>query len=234
VYDGGSNAPGLATLENHVNFTANGTRVPDGPVLPTKDQLPWTFEGALGITRTWEVGLYLQTALLSDGTPEFAGAKLRSKHIAPPLWNDRLWLGANFELGAIPRKFEADVWGVEVRPIAALALPYLRAAINPILSLPLDAAASDGPDFEPAVSLKGVPIPPLAVGLEYYGDIGPLVDPLPAREQQHYLYGAADLDLPRGWAINFGVGGRIAGAADAVVIKAIVGFELGRLWQPLE
>jgi hypothetical protein len=235
VYDEAKNEPGVTSLENHVNFTPKGSKVPDGPMLPTDDQFHWTLEGALGLTRIWEAGVYVQTALLGDGTPEFAGAKVRSKLIFPPFWEGRAWVGVNVEVSAIPRRFEAEVWGTEVRPIAALELPWLRAALNPILSLPLTSAASDGPHFEPAASIKGVlPFGRSALGVEYYGDVGPLISPSPPREQQHYLYGALDASIGTGIELNFGVGGRIAGAADALVIKGILGFELGRLWQPMD
>ncbi len=230
VYDGRANDPGVASLEQHVNFTDRGSRYHSGPELPGKHQLHWTFEGGLGVTRVWEPGLYLQTALLPDGTLAYAGAKLRSKLMAEPLLDGRLRLGMNFEVARIPQRFEQDQWGIEVRPIVALVLPSLHAAVNPMLGIPLaHGGYEDGPHFEPAGSVKGVLSDRCDLGLEYYGDIGPLGRPEAAREHQHYVYGAGDYVLGTGVNLNFGVGYGFANA-ELLTFKAILGWEIGRVW----
>ena len=231
VYDGQTNVPGVLSLENHVNLIGQGARTSPGPELPTNHQLHWTFEGALGATGVWEPGIYVQTALLPDGTVAFGGMKLRSKFTAAPLLGGRLRLAANLELADVPRRFEQDQWSVEVRPIAALAVGPWRIALNPILGVPLTSGASEnGPHFEPAASVKGLLSEHAALGVEYYGDFGPILAPEPAIEQQHYLFAAGDYDLGRGVALNVGIGGGIAGQTDALVAKVVVGFELARLW----
>jgi hypothetical protein len=40
-------------------------------------------EPAIGITDWWEAGFYLQTALLADGSFDYAGSKLRTKFVIP-------------------------------------------------------------------------------------------------------------------------------------------------------
>jgi hypothetical protein len=233
VYDGHTNAPGLASLENHVSFIGRGTRSAEPPVLPTHHQLHWTLEGALGVTRVWEPGIYFQTALLADGTVAYAGTKLRSKFTAAPLElpGAELRFAVNVEAAAVPERFEHDRWSVEVRPVAALDVGPLRLAVNPIFGVPVAKdGAADGPSFEPATSLKAALSGHAALGLEYYGSLGPVGALEPASGQQHYLYGVGDYALGKGLDLNIGAGGGLAGDSDAFVVKAILGIELGRLW----
>ena len=105
VYDGAMNAPGVTSLENHVSFTDRGRRTGSGPEDPTHHQAHWTFEGALGVSPIWEPGLYLQTALVPGRGYVYAGAKVRSKLMAPRMLRGRLRLGANFELADVPRRW---------------------------------------------------------------------------------------------------------------------------------
>jgi hypothetical protein len=231
VYDGHTNAPGLFTLENHVNLVGRGAKAEEPPELPSHHQFHWTFEGALGVTPFWEPGLYIQTARLPDGSIDFAGSKLRSKFTAAPLLGGRLRLAANFELADVPRRFEEGQWSIELRPIAAVEAGRVRVALNPIVGVPLaGTGVGKGPGFEPAVSLKGLVSQRVALGVEYYGDWGPIAAFDVARDQ-HYLFWAGDYDLGRGVELNVGAGGGIGGAADPFVMKAILGFEMARLWR---
>jgi hypothetical protein len=231
VYDGTANSPGVASLENHVNFTDQGHREPAGPEPPTHHQAHWTFEGAVGMTPVWEAGFYLQTALVPGEGFEYAGTKLRSKFVMPRTFSRRFRLAANFELARIPESFEHDQWSTEIRPIATLELDYLRLSINPILDLPLaHGAYRDGPEFEPAVSLKGKLSNRAALGLEYYAGVGPVGALAPAKDQEHYLYGAGDYDLGAGFDLNLGVGYGFGEASERLTLKAIVAYEFGRIW----
>lgn len=230
VYDGTANQPGVASLENHVNFVDRGHEASEPPEAPTEHQAHWTFEGALGMTRVWEAGAYLQTALVPGEGYMFAGAKLRSKFVTPPGLIRNVRLGANFEIAGVPERFEADRWGIEVRPIFALTLPAFLLAVNPILGVPLAADARKGPHFEPALSAKGRLSERVSLGLEYYGGYGPLGALLPSREQDQYLFGAGDYDLGGGFDLNFGVGAGLSDASDPLTFKAIVAYEFGRVF----
>jgi hypothetical protein len=45
-------------------------------------------------------------------------------------------------------------------------------------------------------------------GLEYYGDLGPVGNFDPLREQQQQIVPCVDLNLSPQWEFNFGLGGR--------------------------
>lgn len=229
VYDGRANAPGVASLENHVNFTARGHREPEPPEASTEHQAHWTFEGAIGGTRVWEPGVYLQTAFVPGEGYRYAGVKLRSKFMIPDLGRT-VRLGINFEIGRIPQRFEEDEWGGEIRPIAAFDFPAVKIALNPNLEIPLTHRAyEDGPHFEPAVSVKGVLSERVALGIEYFASFGPVGSPDRLHDQEHYLYAAADTELGDGFDLSYGVGYGL-GTAEPLTFKAIFAYEFGRFW----
>lgn len=230
VYDGSANAPGVISLENHVNFADRGRKEADPPLVPTDRQAHWTFEGALGVTRVWEAGVYLQTALVPREGFSYAGVKLRSKFVTTPGFSRVVHLGANFEIAGIPETFEKDRWSAEVRPIANVTTSTWILSFNPILAVPLTGTGlGEGPHFEPALSVKGRLSNSVALGVEYYGGLGPLGALLPSRDQDHYLFGAGDYDLGGGFDLNLGVGAGLSDASDPLTFKAIVAYEFGQV-----
>src|SRR5512141_982208 len=62
VYDGSTNDPGVASLELHTNYNHAPKLVVQPPELSPHKQAHFTFEPALGITRFWEIGAYIQFA----------------------------------------------------------------------------------------------------------------------------------------------------------------------------
>jgi hypothetical protein len=211
VYDGTANAPGKAGVELHLNYVASGVAVTGPPELPAHHQAHFTLEPSYGVLPTWELGAYFLTALRGDGTFDVVGGKLRSKHVTPPGWSRHARLGLNGEVGYSRPTYEADRWGVEVRPIAAWEDERVLLAVNPNIELSL---AGGSISFEPA-ALAVLAIRRVAsFGLEYYGDLS---------ERQHYLYEVANLLAIQGLELNVGVGEGLTRASNAVVAKVILG-----------
>jgi hypothetical protein len=207
VYDGTANQPGQPSVELHANGVVSGA-----------EEGHFTLEPAFGVTRFWEAGGYLLTALTADGEYHFAGAKLRSKLVVP---DARLRLGCNFEVSYTRPPFDVERWGGEIRPIVGWDGPRWGVWVNPIV----DVSFSGAPSLEPAamalVKLGGV----ASLGLEYYGDFGP-VSHLGAGEQ--YLFQVANLLAVHNLELNFGVGEGLTSASNALVIKLIVGYAYDR------
>ena len=65
--------------------------------------------------------MYVQTALLADGTFEYAGSKLRTKLVVPGRPEAPFDWGVNVELSRLPERYERDVWGGGMRRIATWA-----------------------------------------------------------------------------------------------------------------
>jgi hypothetical protein len=224
VYDGTANAAGVPGLELHLNDWATGHRDATPPELPLHGQFHATLEPSFGLTPFWELGAYLQTTLRDDGGFDYAGAKLRSKFVTPPKWNEHWRLGLNFELSLLPKAYDRNRWGTEVRPIVAFDSDEWLFAFNPIFDQPLAGGdAAQGPSFEPALK-AGRKVGPVALGFEYYASFGPVSALLPWRDQEHYLYEVVDVLSFTPVELNVGLGEGLTPRSAGVVVKAIVGY----------
>jgi hypothetical protein len=220
VYDGTADAARTAGLELHVNGVPNGQTTAPAPELPPNHQIHLTLEPSYGLTSWWELGAYLQTAVV-DGSYDFAGVKLRSKLVTPPGWSARGRLGVNVEVSWLPARFEADRWGLEVRPIAAWDVWRLHFAVNPIVDVSL---ATGTTSFEPALyalyEVRGV----VSLGFEYYAALGPFTGFSALHDQEHYLFEVVNLLAVHKFELNAGFGAGLTDASNALVAKAIFGY----------
>jgi hypothetical protein len=215
VYDTTTAPRGEPGLELHLN-----QHVIDG----APDETHATFEPHLGLADWAELGGYFQTALTTTGELAYAGVKLRMKLRWPRrLWRDRLGLGVNGELSVVPSRFEPDVWGSELRPIADLWLGDLYVAVNPILAIDLAGAIAGHPQLEPAAKVAVRLHPAVMAGVEAYGGFGPLDDL--GSEHVTRLFGVVDL-VGSWWDLDLGAGWAW-GETDHVVVKLILGVHPG-------
>lgn len=222
VYDGTAVPQDAFAVELHTNAYVRGLPA-NPPELALDHQVHFTFEPQYGLFPWWEIGGYFQTAI-ADGF-DFAGAKLRSKWVTPPNWHPTLRFGLNVEVSVLPNTFDRNVWGMELRPIAAFENDHWMFAINPIVDVALagpDFAA--GPTFEPAV--KGAYKWPnrVAIGLEYYGNFGPLSGFLPVSQQEHYIYEVVDVLTMKNVELNLGFGEGLTDGSSRFIVKMILGY----------
>jgi len=188
VYDGSANDPGHPGIELHANRD-NRAR-----------ETHLTLEPSLGITRSWELGAYLQTAFVEDGSYHYEGVKLRSKHV---FRIDRVRVGANFEIAREP-----DGWGGEIRPILAWEGKWLALAVNPIVSF------DGGPAFEPAGFARLKIADAIAIGPEYYGSFA---------TNEHYVFETIDLIAIEKLELQFGLGQGLSPDSHPLIGKMIAG-----------
>jgi hypothetical protein len=230
VYDGTANAPGVPGLELHVNRVFDGVRSAEPPELPPHHQTHLTLEPSFGVTPFWELGAYLQSALLGDGSFDYAGAKLRSKFVSPPGWHEHLRIGLNLELSILPRRFDRSGEATELRPILAWESRAFLFALNPIVGIALASPGwREGPSFEPALMALYKWREQLAFGIEYYADLGAFASGFqPWSRQEHYLFEAVNLtSIPR-LELNLGIGEGLTAASNSLIVKMIVGYA----WEP--
>jgi hypothetical protein len=228
VYDGTADAPGRPGLELHANTVVSGQRQAVPPELPSNQQMHLTLEPSLGVTHWWELGMYVQTTLLPDGTFAYSGIKLRSKFVRPRWPSDRLRWGVNLEISDLPPSYAPDRWGAEVRPILAYTTPAGRFAFafNPILDFDLAGHGAGGRhSFEPALSALFVIEGFCSAGLEYYGDLGPIDQPLRPSAEQHCLFEVFNVLRWRRIELNVGVGEGLTAASNPFVVKMILGVQ---------
>ncbi len=223
VYDSETAGPWHVGLETHLIYLASGTTVtsPDGQA-PTEHQFHLTFEPHLGIGTWVELGMYLQFAVLPQAGFEYAGVKLRCKLRLDQKLAGAIGLAINFEISDVPRQFEPNVWGSEIRPIIDGRWGFFYAAVNPIVDIDLNGINAGLPQFEPAAKLAFTVVGSLALGLEYYGAYGPITKTLPISESTNRLFAALDFASDY-FDLNFGVGYGFTGP-EKLIVKAILGF----------
>lgn len=232
VYDAETAPPLHAGIEIHANYNIVGVREGGpGEVLPTDHVFHLTFEPHYGIAPWGEIGAYIQSALLPDGSYHYAGFKGRFKVRVPRRLAGLVGLALNVELSLLPPAYSESPLGGELRPIVDVRWRFLYLALNPILSFDLQGPLAGRPQLEPAAKLAfGMLSNRLALGVEYYGAVGPVYAPLPASQEVHRLFGAADVDVETRWVhftLNLGVGyGFLAG--EKWMVKTILGFDLER------
>ena len=228
VYDSETAPPLEAGLEIHANYFGPQTGAMSPALAPLTSQVfHLTFEPHLGLTDWAEVGGYLQTIVRSDGSYDFAGAKLRFKargsqdssaFAARPTWPPS-------RRGT--RAYSESPFGAELRPIVDAWFGRAYLSVNPILDFDLEGSLAGRPQLEPAAKAEVMVLEErLGLGVEYYAAIGPIDEPLEVSQQVHRLFGVLDLGhVPAGRLqldFNLGVGHDLA-AGGQWIFKSIIG-----------
>jgi hypothetical protein len=222
VYTDDLEEVGARGIELHVNTTPNGRKAPayPGEVVPHHG-LRVTPEISWGLAENWDGGVYLPFVRSGDGAYFFAGPRLRLKYLPlrPAEGSAGMFAGINFEASFVQHRFEEAGRTLEIRPIIGYRGEKWLFSFNPILDTDLAGEHKGELTFAPAVKVSRRAWPGMALGVEYYADMGKLSDLAPRDEQSRVLYVTADTDR-----VNFGIGYGLTNAADRWTVKAIFSF----------
>ena len=204
VYPSTTAAPRTTLFELHSNFTGSGSTLRAGRVLPTNHALHETLEITHGFSDIFEAGFYLFASENPGEGVQFVGTHIRPRIRAPESWGLPVGLSLSTEFGPTDAKFDANAWGMELRPIVDQQRGDLYWAFNPNL----------------AWALKG---PDAGQGL-----LGVSVNPSPKLTWKVRPKYAATLDffLAPEWELNIGFGVLVAGRGDENILKVIFGRRL--------
>jgi hypothetical protein len=118
-----------------------------------------------------------------------------------------------------------DTWSYELRPIVDKQLGRWYLAFNPAFEKALHGqGVNEGFAFSPNAKVSFDVTKKIAVGVEYYGSLGPVPEFYPGPLQQQQLFPVVDLNLSPRWEINFGVGVGLTKATDHLISKMILGY----------
>lgn len=222
VYTDDLEAPGERGIELHLNTTPSGRTTPDyaGEVVP-HHALRVTPEISYGIARNWDAGVYLPFVRSGDGAYFFAGPKFRLKWLPlrPGEGGTGMFAGVNGEIAFVQERFEPSGRPAEIRPIVGYRGEKWLFSFNPILGTDLAGEDKGVVTFAPAAKLSRRAWPGMALGAEYYMDLGRLSHFSAREEQSRILYVTADTER-----LNFGIGYGLTNASDRWTVKAIVSF----------
>ena len=227
VYDDEINEKGEYSLEVHFNTTPDGltTRSYPGQVI-NAGNTRLTPELAIGLGHDLEAGLYVNT-VFNSGQWNYAGYKLRMKWL-PILekYGYDFFGGVNIELSNTLYQYEQSRYGVEARFILGKHIDEWLIALNPILAWPLSQPYADGnPNFSLSARVSREVTKELALGVEYYSNVGVLNQPINYQNtgQMGFLMAYWDGEPI---AFQAGVGRGLSQSSDNWTIKAIFSIPL--------
>jgi hypothetical protein len=224
VYNAEIAKVGQWTFQLHSNYAFIGRKEPDflGGLIP-HHALQGTGEWAYGITEWWEMGFYTPYAVDRNFTPYSNAAKIRQLFVIPNAAEREFFYGVNFEISYAMPQFSDAQWNLEIRPIVGWRKGDYEFIINPIVDM---GFGQNGDSiFAPAARFARNLGENLAVGLEYYTDLGPLRNSPLFNEQQHNLYAVVDFKIGR-FDVDLGVGYGLTPGSDRLMAKMIIGTEL--------
>jgi hypothetical protein len=215
---------GQWTFQLHSNYAFMGRKEPDFPggLIPNH-ALNGTGEWAYGITDWWEMGFYTPFAVDQNLTPYSNAAKIRQLFVIPNAAEREFFYGVNFEFSYAMPQFSDTQWNMEIRPIVGWRKGDYEFILNPIVDIGF--GQNGGAVFAPAARFARNLGENLAVGVEYYTDLGPLQSWLPFNEQQHNIYAVVDFKIGR-FDVNAGVGYGLTPGSDRLMYKMIIGTDL--------
>ncbi len=228
VYGSDTVQRGATMFELHSNFIPEGHPA-SGSLRPTDHALHETVEITHGWNNWFETGFYIFTYAHGDFGWQYVGAHLRPRVRAPESWHWPVGVSVSTEIGYQRPLFSVDTWTFELRPIIDKKLGPWYLAFNPTLEKSLVGANAGKPfEFSPNAKLSYDINRKVAVGLEYYGALGPIgnFDPLAQQEQQ--IFPTLDLDLSPNWEFNTGVGLGTTRSTERLILKLILGYRFGK------
>ena len=228
IYGAATTAPGQTMVELHSNVAARGTTRTEDGVLRTQGAFHETIEITRGLTSWFETGFYIFTSLQPDGGWYWVGDHIRPRVRAPDSWGLPVGLSLSLEVGYQRREFSTDTWSLELRPIVDKTIGPWYLAFNPVFARSLRGPGTDrGFEFAPAAKVGYDVAPKVALGLEYYGALGPVSGFDSPRKQQHQIFPVVDIDLGPRWELNAGVGVGLTPSTDGLIFKVILGYRFG-------
>jgi len=224
VYGADTVEPGSTMVELHSNFTVTGSKVVTDGVAPTNHAEHETIEITQGINSWFETGFYIFTSMRSGDGWDWVGDHIRPRVRVPESWHWPVGVSLSNEVGYQRRKFSVDTWSWEMRPIIDKKIGAWYLAFNPTFDRALHGPdVSRGFEFSPNAKVSFDINPKIALGMEYYGALGPVDSFDRLHDQQQQFFPSIDLNVSPDWEINFGVGVGATHGADHLIVKGILG-----------
>jgi len=218
---------GSTMIELHSNYTAIGSTMINDGVRPTQGAEHETIEITHGFTPWFEVGFYYFSSFNPKYGYQWVGDHIRPRFAVPESLNWPVGLSLSTEFGYQRPEYCDDEYTLELRPIIDKKIKKWYFSLNPVIDYAFKGFdAGKGGEFSPNVKFSFDVTKEVALGLEYYGSLGPVTGFFPYQQQQHQVFPAIDLNLSPDWEFNFGVGKGFTSSTDGLIFKMILGRRL--------
>jgi hypothetical protein len=215
---------GDTMTEFHSNYTIDGSKTSVDGMYPTQGQFHETLEVTHGFSDWFETGFYVFSSAQQGEGWQWVGDHIRPRVRVPESWKWPVGVSMSVEIGYQRSQFSLDTWTLELRPIVDKKLGPWYLAFNPTFDRSLHGLSENqGFVFSPNAKVSYDLIKQVAIGLEYYGSLGPVTGFDPLGQQQQQIVPAIDLNVSPKWEFNFGVGVGATHSTDHLLVKWIVG-----------
>jgi len=220
IYEYEPMALGEYSLETHLNFNAQGTRQPDGTLLPTDHQTHLTLEPTAGISPNFAIGFMFLNAWEPGNSPQFAGWRVLPHFYAPESWGLPFRLGFVAEFSFQNQRYEENTRRAELRPILDREWEHWQVVFNPVFERALHGPGTRrGWNFEPALLLRWKR-EKFSPSVEYYGEVESINVPPRAQPEVHQVFLGGDWEVSKGFSINLGTGFDVGANGPGIVLKS--------------
>ncbi len=224
TYPSETAGPHHTWFEFHLIGFPEGTQDTAGGLYPVNNQFHFTMEVTHGLSKDWELGGYMVTAVVPGVGPQFAGGRIRPRFQAPSDWHLPVGFSLSTEVDFTRHQFDANTISLEVRPIFDKKVGRWYFAFNPSLAKSFQGVdAHRGFGLEPALKTAFSLTRLVDAGFEYYAETGPVAHFDPLSEQHHIIFPTIDLNFAPNWEFNFGVGRGLTGSSEHWIVKCIIG-----------
>jgi hypothetical protein len=228
VYGSETVAPGRTMVELHSNYTASGSKVYVGSVIPTDGAWHETIEITQGWTSWFETGFYIFTSIPRDHGWNWVGDHIRPRVRVPESWHWPVGVSLSMEFGYQRPAFSQDTWTLEIRPIVDKQIGRWYLSFNPTVDRSFHGpGVPQGVSFSPNFKAGYDVTHRINMGMEYYGSLGSITGFDPFRDQQQQIVPALDLNLGPNWEFNAGVCIGVTSSTDHLIAKFILGRRFG-------
>jgi len=224
VYGSDTVAPHHIMVELHSNFTFEGSKTEVDGVRPDNHALHETVEITEGFTNWFETGFYIFTSYRAGEGYQWVGDHIRPRVRVPESWHWPVGASLSMEVGYQRRSYSPDTWTWEIRPIVDKQIDRWYLSLNPTVDRSFHGlSVRQGVTFEPNAKVSYDVTKKVALGVEYYGDLGSITGFDPLRDQVQAVFPALDLNLSPNWEFNFATGIGVTRATDHLLVKMILG-----------
>lgn len=229
VYGSPTVPKGVTIYELHSNFTRKGRDFTTSlGELPTQGAWHETVEITRGFSDWTELGFYWFMAVPDHRGFQWVGTHLRPRFTLPTTWGLPVGISISQEFGYAKKEFSADSWTYELRPIIDKEMGRLYVSFNPALEKALRGPNSAQPfEFAPNLNVGVDVTSKVNIAAEYYGSTGSINRLDPIADQQHMIFGVANIDFGPAWEFNIGYGTALTAAGDKSIVKMILGRRVG-------
>jgi len=223
--------PGQFAVDVISSYTASGPRKPSGEGLrPAFHLLQLSPDFSYGVTQNSQVDLQLFSSAGLGGEARVDGGRV--EYLTVPIRpededHDGLFLGGLFEVGHLPATLSKNNLDAEIKLLLGYRIGPWTFATNPEIGFKVSGNGSSQPELSVKLKAAYRVDQRYSIGIEHYGDLGPLrhVGPLNRQSQQTFAvvdFKAKEMDF------NIGIGRGWNDFSERWVVKTFVSFPLGK------